>query len=314
MESEARYTTVGAIVVALLIALAGAVVWLKQVGSERNFWLYTIYFSQQALDGLQIGGDVDVRGIRVGRVEDYALSDGAKRVRVVIRVDRRAPVYENTVAVVTRNLVTGIAGITLVTPEPTGPQLALAPPDEPHPVIAEGQSNLDELTGRVRQLGEVAGETLTSVNELLSPQNRAALSATLVNLRDFSAGLNTRLGALDQTLTVMQAAAADVRLASQQVAVAADDAGRELNPTLAEARRTLAALTGAIQTLEQQIQSTGGRLDGAVASVDDQLIGTMAELRLTLAKTNRTLDGLQDLGQQFDAVDKSPREPGAKRP
>jgi phospholipid/cholesterol/gamma-HCH transport system substrate-binding protein len=312
MESEARYTTVGAVVVALLVALVGAIVWLKQVGGDRNFQLYTIYFSQQALDGLQIGGDVDVRGIRVGRVEDYALSDGGKRVRVVIRVDRRAPVYDNTVAVVTRNLVTGIAGITLVTPEPTGPLLATAPPDEPHPVIAEGKSNIDELTGRVRQLGEIAGDTLANLNDLLNPQNRAALAAAVANLRDFSAGLNARLGALDQTLTVMQSAAADVRLASQRVATVADDAGRELGPTLVEARRTLTEVTGAVSTLQQQIQTSGKRLDSAVAGVDDQLTGAVADLRLTLDNANRTLDRLQDLGQSFSGPDPNRLGPGEK--
>ena len=67
------------------------------------------------------------------------------RVRVVVRVDGRAPIRVNTVAVVTRNFVTGIAAITLVTPEPAGEVLAAVPEGERYPVIGEGRSDLDEI-------------------------------------------------------------------------------------------------------------------------------------------------------------------------
>ena len=118
MEAEARYTFVGAAVLALLAALVAGLVWLKDIGREGEFVRYAINFEKQALDGLQLGAEVNLRGIKVGRVDDYALvSDKLNRVRVVVRVDRRAPVRSNTVAVVTRNFVTGIAAITLVTRE-----------------------------------------------------------------------------------------------------------------------------------------------------------------------------------------------------
>ncbi|MCE2969113.1 MAG: MlaD family protein [Burkholderiales bacterium] len=310
MESEARYTTIGAVVVALVIALVAAIVWLKQVGAERDFRYYTIYFSQQALDGLQIGGDVDVRGIKVGRVEDYALTDGAQRVRVTVRLDRRAPIYANTVAVVTRNLVTGIAGITLVTPEPPGELLTQAPAGEPLPVIAEGRSNLDRITGRVQQLGEMAGEALTNFNALLDASNRNALTATIGNLRDFTAGLNARLTALDETLAAMAQAASDVRGASQRVTAVADEFNRDLGPTLEEARRALAEVGRAAAA----VQAGGKRLDGAVASIDDQLSAALIDLRVTLDNANRTLDRLSDVGQSFAAPNRANLGPGEKAP
>src|SRR5687767_1172354 len=152
MEAEARYTWVGAAILLLVVALVGSLVWLRNVGAQRDYTYYTIHFEHQSLEGLQIGADVELRGIKVGLVEDYALAgDGANRVRVDLRVNRRAPVRTNTVAVVTRNLLTGIAAISLVNADPQGKPLTAVPPGEQYPVIAEGRSNLEEITGRVNQ-------------------------------------------------------------------------------------------------------------------------------------------------------------------
>ncbi|MBS1163658.1 MAG: hypothetical protein H6R03_1554, partial [Burkholderiaceae bacterium] len=46
MEAEAKYTYVGAAVLALIAALVISVIWLKRTGAERDFARYTIYFEQ----------------------------------------------------------------------------------------------------------------------------------------------------------------------------------------------------------------------------------------------------------------------------
>ncbi|MDH3461933.1 MAG: MlaD family protein, partial [Burkholderiaceae bacterium] len=183
MEVEARYTWVGAAVLALIAALVGAVVWLENIGGEDDFNRYAIHFEQQALDGLEVGADVSLRGIKVGRVEEYALSgESLNRVRVEVRVDRRAPVRTNTVAVVSRNFVTGIAAITLVNTEPIGGPLVAVPAGERYPVIGEGRSDLEEIAGRVNEVGEIASIALNNINQLLNADNREALIATIRNL------------------------------------------------------------------------------------------------------------------------------------
>src|SRR5215470_8218019 len=128
MEAEARYTFVGAAILVLLAAVAAGILWLQDFGSRRDFSYYNIFFEHQSLDGLSLGGEVAVRGIKVGRVEDIALTESVNRV----------PVTQKTVAIVTRNLITGIASVNLVTPATAGPPLVEVPPGESYPVIAEG--------------------------------------------------------------------------------------------------------------------------------------------------------------------------------
>lgn len=309
MEAEARYTFVGAAVLALLAALVAGLVWLKDIGREGEFVRYAINFEKQALDGLQLGAEVNLRGIKVGRVDDYALvSDKLNRVRVVVRVDRRAPVRSNTVAVVTRNFVTGIAAITLVTREPAGEALVAVPEGERYPVIGEGQSDLDEITGRVHRLGDQAAEALTSVNQILTPENRAAVMDTVRNLRDLTDGLKQRLAALDKVLDRTASAAASIDTAAGQlgragerVAGVAERAGEradavlvQAEQALAEARVTLARVTTMAEELRKDAGGAARSIEVSMQHMDEQLSVATNELRQGIESATRVLDRLRE--------------------
>lgn len=350
MEAEARYTWVGAAVLALLAALVAAVLWLRQADGDANFNRYAIHFEQQALDGLEVGADVTLRGIRVGRVEDYGLpGSDLTRVRVQIRVDRRAPLRTNTVAVVTRNFVTGIASITLVGGDPPGELLVAVPEGETLPVIGEGRSDMQEIAGRVNKVGEAATIAIANLNQLLAAENRDAVMATVRNLGDLAAGINQRLASLDRTLTRVGLAAADVGQAATQidgalasvsqaaadvgsaatglgqagerVAAVAERGGQRLDSTLveteravADAQRTFARIAGAIDTLQQQVLSATGRLEGTAGNIDDQLSAAVTELRLSVETGARLLDRLREPRAALLGPGKSQLGPGETAP
>jgi len=153
VEPEARYTSVGATLLALVLAVVLAITWLARTGARADFRYYTIYFERQSLEGLQVGGDVNMRGVKVGRVESYTISRAnINRVQVIVRVDRTTPVSTNTVAVVDRNILTGLARINLATPGDPGPELSAVQPDESYPVIPEGQSDIEQFTNAINRL------------------------------------------------------------------------------------------------------------------------------------------------------------------
>ena len=329
MEAEARYTFVGVSVLVLIVALVAAVVWLKNVGGRGNYEHYAIHFEKQALDGLEIGADVRLRGIKVGRVEDYALSPSAlNRVRVQVRVDHRVPVRTNTVAVVTRNFVTGIATITLVNPDPPGGPLEDVPEGESYPVIGEGRSDIDEITGRVNKVGEMASEALTNVNRLLDAENRQALMDTVRNLRDLSGGLKDRLGALDGTLTRVGAAAAavgkgaaELGRSGERIAGVSERGGERLDATLVEAEKTLVQARQALQQLaqstasiQQQTVATARQLENSAANLDDQLGAAVTELRTSVEAATRVLDRLREPRAALLGPAKSQLGPGEQLP
>jgi phospholipid/cholesterol/gamma-HCH transport system substrate-binding protein len=329
MEAEARYTWVGAAVLALLAALVLSIVWLRNVGGAADISRYTIYFERQSLDGLEVGAEVTLRGIKIGRVEDYALADEKlSRVRVEVRIDKRAPLRTNTTAVVTRNFVTGIARIELSTGQPPGELLTAVANGERYPVLGEGRSDFDDLSGRVNKVGDMAAVTIDSLNQLLSADNREAAMATLRNLRDLSAGLNQRLGALDKTLDQVGAAANEVgsaagRLgrAGDRALVVAEQVGGRLDSTLAEteralddARQAMTKVAAAGVSVEQQATASAQRLQDTAANVDYQLEAAVAELRLSIETASRVLDGLRDPRAALLGPAKGQLGPGERLP
>jgi phospholipid/cholesterol/gamma-HCH transport system substrate-binding protein len=311
MEAESKYMYVGLALVLLVAALIATVIWLNRAGSRADFNYYTIYFERQPLDGLQIGADVDMRGIKIGRVEDYQLQpENINRVRVNVRTDRRAPVRTNTVAIVTRNFVTGIAKVDLITPEPLGPPLTEIRAEEQYPVIPEGESNLDAIAGKVNQLGDMAAETLESLNDLLKPKNRVAITETLDNLRKLTGGLNTRLAEIDKTLAALNGAATELGSASGRVGKVVEATGGELGPAIRQAERTLKDVSAAAASLEQQVGTLTADVGGAASATEQQLTATTIELRRTVDALNRVLDRLQDPRAALLGASRAQRGPG----
>jgi phospholipid/cholesterol/gamma-HCH transport system substrate-binding protein len=311
MEAEAKYTYVGIALIVLAAALVAATIWLNRSGARGDFRYYTIYFERQPLDGLQIGADVDMRGIKIGRVEDYdLLAEKINRVRVTIRTDRRAPVRTNTVAIVTRNFVTGIARIGLITPEPPGPALTEVRDDQPYPIIAEGQSEFDAIAGKVGRIGDIAAETLENINSILTADNRAAITASLVNLKELTAGLNRRMEDLDKTLVAVNAAAADVGRAGTKFAQVAETTGSQLTPAIKQVDQTLQDVSTAALALEKQVSTLSRAFSDAASSTDEQFTVAVIELRSTVEAMTRLLDQLRDPRAALFGPGKAQRGPG----
>lgn len=295
MESDAKYAWVGAAIVALVAALVFAFVWLKQVGTADGYRSYTIYFEQLPLNGLSTSSDVEMRGIKVGNVKNFAISAGnINRVQVTIRVDRRMPVSQTTVAKIDRNYVTRMARINLDTPGDPGPPLVAVPPGEPYPVIPEARSGSGDVAGTLKGLGEQSAEVMLALNELLSQKNRAAFSATLANAEMLTAGLIARIARLDSTLAAFDASIGQIGRAGDALARTTEELGIALKPTVVQARMTLEDASRAIASIEGESAKLGRRLGNAADVTSDQITSTAIELRRNVAAIARAVEGLEN--------------------
>ena len=287
MESEARYALVGTVVVVLLAAMVAALVWLRREGA-RDSEQYKIYFARQSLDGLQLRSDVKMRGIVVGSVESFRISLWKKgSVEVVIRVDGEAPVRESTKAVVERQLVTGLASIRLVTADEESPLLTKVPETEPYPVIAEGESDFEQISQSVNQLAQRAGDTLNRLNAMLTEENRAAFARTLANFEHLSVSAERGLRGLDRTLAAADGALASVQRAGGQVQALGEDLskhagvlagrydelGRESGAAVRDVRASVARMAGDVEKLST-------RADALLATSGAEIGATAHELRV----------------------------------
>jgi phospholipid/cholesterol/gamma-HCH transport system substrate-binding protein len=296
MESEARYTLVGATIVALVFAGVAAIFWLKSSGGRENVDRYTIYFQRQSLDGLQVGAEVTMLGIGVGRVEGYVVDMATmNRVRVTIRVSDRAPVTPVTTAIVQRNILTGIARIALSPPPKAGDVQphTVVPPGAQYPVIAEGTSDLEQITDTASRLAKSGALALDNVNNVLSTDNRAAIDDTLANVRNITAALDARMDQIDTVTLALARTAADVGRASRDVAESVRLMQGAATPAVGQAEATLRDVSRSVERFEREAANVAQRIDTAVELGSLELSATSRELRATSEILARTIDRIR---------------------
>ncbi len=296
MESEARYTLVGAMLIALVVAAVGAVLWLKSSGSRQGVDWYTIYFQRQSLDGLQVGADVTMLGVSVGRVEAYAVDRRTmNRVRVRIRVSSLTPVTPATEAIVRRNLLTGIARIALTPPAGASPALLTAVPEgEEFPIIPEGQSDLDQIADAANRIAKSGSIALDNLNEVLSVENRIAFTQTLASVRDIAATVNARMDKLDDLTIALTRTAADVGKASRDVAEQVRSVQGAATPAVGQLEATLRDASRTLERVERESVAVAQRLDSAIEVSTLELGATSREIRATAEILARTVDQVRN--------------------
>lgn len=300
MESEARYAWVGGTLIVLFLALAAGIYWLSGASDNLPSSRYMVYFQKQSLEGLQIGSEVRMRGIKVGRVADYSiLPDPARGVRVLLEVDARIPVLEGAVAEVNRKLVTGIAGVDLINTRADAPSLTRLLPGERYPVIAEGVPEITRMTSVLEDLGSGGGEALQRINRLLSEDNQRAIAGTLANTRKLTGHLAEAAPALGEALAQSRRAAERLEHLGATAETTLLASGRHLDELAAQTRDTLGAaratLNSADATLQQTRTEIGAlslslRLTADLASQDLQATGkALRESGLAMQQSARAL-------------------------
>jgi phospholipid/cholesterol/gamma-HCH transport system substrate-binding protein len=288
MEPEARYTVVG-VAVLLLAALAVAVaVWLLKFGNGGEVRLYTVYFAHQSLAGVQEDGEVLMKGLHVGRVRHFAFSQShAGAVEMVLELDANAPVRVSSRAVVDRNLLTGAASVDLVTADENSPRLLAVPAGEAHPVIAEGESDMDQIRQTVTRLGQRADQVLERIGATLSPENQAALSDSLVSLRGALRGAAVTEATANSTLVAIGRAAQSLETTTGAASADLHRLADRYDQLGAQAGRRLDDATAVVQQVGGDVSRLAGRAEGVAENAD-------IELRVTGEKVRSAADALAD--------------------
>jgi phospholipid/cholesterol/gamma-HCH transport system substrate-binding protein len=292
METEGRYTLVGALVLAVIALLALAIAWLAGAADKVAYHNYIVYFENQSLDGLAVGSPVKMRGIKIGTVNGYDFANGREEaVSVIARVDAGLTVHRGAMAYIKRNLVTGIAAIEIVNGPNSEPALT-AVGNETHPVIAEGRSDLDKVAVTVTKLANGGGELLDKMNSVLAAENQRALSQSLANLNTLSAQMVDKNEGLKATLASVRASADTFRVASARMQ---ETAVRVEGSLLGLADNADVVLKQTVVTMDK-LQQDASLISASIQQLSDS--GTLELTRLSSEVRNST-EALTTTGQRL---------------
>ncbi|HEX9954965.1 MAG TPA: MlaD family protein [Allosphingosinicella sp.] len=316
METRSNHLLVGSVVLAVIIALVGFMIWISQASGGQDKQ-YDIFF-KQAVDGLAKGSAVTFSGVPVGQVSSINLEPKTPEfVRVRITVNDDTPILVGTTATIKGVGFTGVSQIQLDPPERNANQrvaggreiacpegenrLALCPYDVP--VIPTKPGGIAQLLSSAPELLERVSTLTLRLTELLSDRNQQSIAAILGNVQEISRNLAERSDEIAATM-------AEARIAIRQAGQAAEEFGeladtsdallqRDARPLIADLRQTVRAAEGSMKNLDNLL---GDARPGVQAFSKQtipevgQLVRDLREVSSSLSAVSQRLDTQGALG------------------
>ena len=268
METKANYVLIGAFTLGVVAFLLLFALWAARWSSQQAWDFYDVVFTE-AVTGLSEGASVQYNGIAVGTVEELSLMpNDPRKVVARIRLDAATPVRVDTRAKLS---ITGLTGTTFI--QLTGGSPGAAP------LRAQGGREVPVIPtepSALQNIAQTADRIVARVDEILSEENVAHVSATLENLEAVSGAL------------AMQ------RRDLSELVVSARRSSEELEATL---RATRGVVEGVDRELVSELPALVDKLDRALVQLEDASTNANALIAENRAPiTEFTQGGLQQVG------------------
>lgn len=255
METRANHLLIGSFVIMLVIAVINFVFWMQKGGVENQTRDYVIYFNG-AVTGLSRASQVLFNGIRIGRVRVIELDEkDPRRVRVVVRLNQKAPVRVNSQAQIYSQALTGVAAV----------QITPGSPDEPL-LIVKDKRQLPEITAApivTTSLTDAMPEMLGNANLLLKrlntvvADNELSIRKSIKNVEMFSETLAANREDVAGIIADVKALSSRLKATAEKIDFAVDKVsgffGGEGNTVLEDAKSAAASLKKMAENLEESL-------------------------------------------------------------
>jgi len=315
MENKAHAFAAGVFVLAVTALLVGMVMWLMRDTVSTSRYEMT---TTDAVTGLQPQAAVRFKGVAVGKVTNIDFDpDKPGNVLVELAVDRNAPVTQSTFATLAFQGVTGLSFVQL---NDDGSSTA-APTAGPNgvPRIPLKPNALGQLQDMASDLVEKVGRATDRVNQMLGPDNQAALSSALTELGAAAKSVNQLASHTDKTIQSIQLEGL-IRQTSGTLTTI-DKAAAQVRVTAANLDTTVGELGQGVQ----RVTGPGGvvdRMSEGASTVTSTTLPRIQNLTEDASRTIRRLDRIaNELSENPQAfiygsgtVPPGPGEPGFQAP
>jgi phospholipid/cholesterol/gamma-HCH transport system substrate-binding protein len=206
--------------------LVAGVLWLGSGGTFHKTYDLYLAIADESVAGLNLNAPVKYSGVDVGKVRNIRLDPvNPQRVYLLLGIERGTPIREDTIAVLKTQGLTGIAYVELSGGAKESPPLVATAAHE-HPVIKTKPS----LSARLENvLTDVLGKldnTSSSINAILSDDNRAAFASTLADLAILSRTMAARKDTLDAAIADAGRTFRNASRATEQMGAVVERIGR----------------------------------------------------------------------------------------
>lgn len=289
METKANFLLIGLFTIAGLLCSMGFLLWLAKVEVDRQYAYYSIQFDN--VTGLSDAGDVRYNGLPVGRVVALQLDpNDPSKVRVRIELNAETPVKTDTVATLQSQGVTGVSFVAL---SGGSAEAAMVPENG---MIQSEPSPLQSVLEGAPVLLQRAVDLLENINEVVSDDNRVAVTQILENLSSASARLDKTLRDFETVSTDLSTSAGAIAGFTTRLDALADTADITLNAatqTLNDGRELMSSGTTALDTANETLLSMDSAFASATALIEGDLQALVTQGTTTAQQLENTLNSLE---------------------
>jgi phospholipid/cholesterol/gamma-HCH transport system substrate-binding protein len=283
MQSRAmREGSVGLMLLAGLGIFAAAALWLRGIGPNNQKYIINAQFTEAA--GIQQGGAVRFRGIRVGKIANIKPSENGVDVALEI-TDPTLKIPRNSIAEVSQ---TGLIGEPVIEIVPQGGSVTLAA-NSPNAV----DSNCD-ASAIVCNNTAISGRAGASFNELL---RRATALVSRYESPEIVDGLK-------KTLANASQAAADISVLSKKFGDLPDSIKKELSTVSASANTVTKSLDTTVRNADTAIQKVGKATD-TITITANKFGATAEKFGETADQVNKTANGINTTAADYSKLAQS---------
>lgn len=310
MLSKAQKIRLGAFIIVGFILLLGFVIAVAGSKFVDKKDIYYITFENYSVSGLQVGGTVNYRGIKVGRVEDIKIDPkDVTKVIVTISVARGTPIKVDTEATLA---FVGITGVKAIEISGGSNEAALL---KPKSYIKTGSTMIDDISDRALSIAEKIDLIASNINQLTDEENRRHIAEILRQtsqiLDDTRANLSTTMLSLNQVANNTAELTSGLSATIERITDAfVTDLNQLTQTTQSSMTRLTDSATGSIesvstnanQVMNRMSDEVAGKLDiltrSATGSLDSITVATTHTLRELTRSSTSNLDSLSLTTQQ----------------
>lgn len=253
MESKVNFTIVGLFTLTLVAVLIAILLWLGTGGKYLKIYDTYYAYMNESVSGLNLRAPIKYRGVEVGNVREISLdAANSEQVKLVLNIERGAPVKEDSVAVLRTQGLTGIAFVELTGGSLNSPLLKPRSNEE-FPVIHTGPSLMTRMDTALTSLMTNVNRVSDNINSVLDEDNRRAFKNSLAQIDTVTRALAARSATIDaglgnaaKTMENSARASAELGRLIERVGRSADAIERLANET----SHTAAAIPNALQSTQ----------------------------------------------------------------
>jgi phospholipid/cholesterol/gamma-HCH transport system substrate-binding protein len=270
-------------VLGLGAVLIAGVLWLASGGAFKQKYDLYLAVSNESVSGLNLNAPVKYNGVDVGKVRDIRLDPrNQERVNLLFAIDQGTPIKNDTVAVLKTQGLTGIAYVELSGGAQDSPLLQVIAGNA-YPLIPTRPSLSARLENILTSVLAKLDSTSSSINAILSDENKAAFKSALADIAVVSRTIAARKDALDAGMVNAASASAKIGPAIDRISRGADAVekmGNEVTRTSASAGQTA-----------NEIGADLKRFTGETLPELERLLGELSVLSSSLRRLSEQTEG-----------------------